>query len=434
MTGVVGDVEQHHHMLPCRVQIQPDAVPGRLVLHGVVQYHDDQAWDLRCARIVELEPRHDVGFGLHAEERRALADHEQLTQVLGVAQDFCIAGLDVGVSQAGTDEIPVVLVLARHRQTDGEVVVLVGEVQLVEPVTRVVGVPVHGLGAQQVAASMEEGHALGQHGEVQPQVLRPHTVGLRGRQGQLVRVDVEKRLVVVLVDVDDLFLGILGIASGAAVVVHLGAGHQVAVAVDELVVGQVAGQAHADLIGGEHQLVEGGHRCRGIQLVGVVPEAADEALVLDQIVAAVEGAAATHGVAQAVAEGADAGARHVELGGVDAPGVVGHFAEVPALTVEVDAGVDGIDGLLHLEHVGLHVVAHEVEAEAVDAVLGGPERHRVDHELLHHGVLGGGVGAAGARLHYAFVVEAIVVARHDLVEDRLLCLARSRWCGCRPHP
>src|SRR5699024_6918836 len=39
-----------------------------------------------------------------------------------------------------------------------------------------------------------------------------------------------------------------------------------------------------------------------------------------------------------------------------------------------------------------------------------------DDELVHHGVLGGGVGAAGGVGHFTTAVEAVVVAGHDPVE------------------
>ena len=66
--------------------------------------------------------------------------------------------------------------------------------------------------------------------------------------------------------------------------------------------------------------------------------------------------------------------------GLDEAGVVGDLAEVPALAVEVDApAVDAVAArrqrvqrAAHGEHVRLRVVAHQVEAEAVDLVLRAP--------------------------------------------------------------
>ena len=158
---------------------------------------------------------------------------------------------------------------------------------------------------------------------------------------------------------------------------------------------------------------------------------------------AAERPAAARAVAQPVAEGADAGAGHVALRGVHAAGAVGHLAEVPALAVDVDLRA-------------VHAVLRQGErvqrlraASACSASCGGPSgrsgsrppctasprsTHRVDHQLLHHAVLGGGVLAAGAGLDVAVGVQAVVVAGHDPVEHRLVVLARRRWCGCRRRP
>jgi hypothetical protein len=65
-------------------------------------------------------------------------------------------------------------------------------------------------------------------------------------------------------------------------------------------------------------------------------------------------------------------------------------------------------------------MAHDVETEPVDLVVPRPVDEIVDHEALHHGVLGGGVLAAGARLDEALLVQPVVVAGHDLVEHRLV--------------
>ena len=53
-----------------------------------------------------------------------------------------------------------------------------------------------------------------------------------------------------------------------------------------------------------------------------------------------------------------------------------------------------------------------------------PLHDRVDHELFHHGVLGGRVGAAALVEHDAVAVQAVVVAGHELVENGVRVLAR----------
>ncbi len=116
---------------------------------------------------------------------------------------------------------------------------------------------------------------------------------------------------------------------------------------------------------------------------------------------------------------------------MDEPGVVGHLTEVPALAIEQDLRTvdpvvgqsQSVEGGPNIEDVLPRMVTHQVEAETVDLVVPGPGHHRVDHELAHHGVLGGGVGATGRGLDLTGVTEAVVVAGHDPVQDRELALA-----------
>ena len=135
------------------------------------------------------------------------------------------------------------------------------------------------------------------------------------------------------------------------------------------------------------------------------------------------------GVADPIVEGADAQLADLPLAGLAEQGVVGHLPHVPALAVEVDGVADGVLGdlvqrLAQAGHRADAVVAHEVEAEAVDPVVAHPGHARVDHEPLGHGALGGHVVAAGAHLDGAVDVEAVVVVGHDPVEHGARVLAR----------
>src|SRR5882762_6869431 len=67
--------------------------------------------------------------------------------------------------------------------------------------------------------------------------------------------------------------------------------------------------------------------------------------------------------------------------------------------------------------------AHNVETEAVDSVFAGPGQHRVREELAHHVVFGGGVLAATAGFYKAVLIEAIVVAGDELIENGEIVLA-----------
>ena len=118
---------------------------------------------------------------------------------------------------------------------------------------------------------------------------------------------------------------------------------------------------------------------------------------------------------------------------VDAACIVCNLAEVPTFAIDVDGlAVHAVLGQrqavkhgAHGLHVCQHVVAHEVEAEAVYLVVCGPHAHRVEHQLAHHCVLGGRVLAAGARLDDTVRIEAVIVAGHDLVQNRLHILPRG---------
>ena len=137
-----------------------------------------------------------------------------------------------------------------------------------------------------------------------------------------------------------------------------------------------------------------------------------------------ERAAAAHCIAQPVAERANAGAGHVQLGCVHAALVAGDFAEVPAFTINVDFRAvhavilqrQALQRVAHLEDVGLHVMAHQVEAETVYFVLGSPSFERVNHQFFHHRVFGGGVLATRAGFHIAGIVQTMIIARNNPIQ------------------
>ena len=234
-------------------------------------------------------------------------------------------------------------------------------------------------------------------------------------------------------DIGDALLRIEGVAGRRAVVVDVGPGHRGAGPVNEPVVPQVAGQPDLDPVLVEQQpgqLLLGCPVDRGSVRVGVL--AAGEALHPRVLV---ERPAPAYAVAQPVVEGADPGAGHLGLGRLYEAGVVRHLAEVPALAVHVDlAAVDPVppqgqpvQRLPQLDHRRLRLVPHQVEPEAVHLVVDRPGEHRVDHQLIHHGVLGRRVGAAGGGLDLAGDrVQPVVVPGHHPVQDRLRVLPGGR--------
>jgi len=195
-------------------------------------------------------------------------------------------------------------------------------------------------------------------------------------------------------------------------------------------VAQVSGQAELDEVGLAAEVGEClARRAVDRITVGIRSEARPEALLERRC--AIDRASAVHGVTQAVAEGADAGPAELTLDRLAEQGVVGHLAEVPALSVEVHRRAvdavflrgEGIEGGPHCEHGLRRVVAHEVEPETVNVVLPGEERDRVHHQLLRELVLGRHVLAAGGGFHRAAGIQTVVVAGHDPVEHGCLGLA-----------
>ena len=134
--------------------------------------------------------------------------------------------------------------------------------------------------------------------------------------------------------------------------------------------------------------------------------------------------AAADAIADAVVEGADAKTVEVDLVGVGTDGVAHRVAEVEALSIDVNLRAihaiaqrgQGVQSGEDVLHVVEEVEAHDVEAEAVDLVLARVEHEGIDHQLLHHAVLAGGVWTAGASEKVSVRIEAMVVVRYDLVE------------------
>jgi len=241
---------------------------------------------------------------------------------------------------------------------------------------------------------MDEGNALAEDGDGKAHHLHLGTFLKRGGEIRLVLVVVPERLVVVLGDVVDDFLGIAGIPGTLTVVIDLRAGSGGAIGGDQRIVAQAAGNANADPVA---DLQQAGFLSVAavVSVVGDTEQTIAEALVGAQCVTAIEGAATTYGVTQAIVEGADARSGHVRLDGVDATSIIGDFTEVPALTVEVGVWIDRSYGIQCLFHVRQHVMPHQVKAESGNAVLRRPGDQGVDHQLFHHPVLGRGIFTAG---------------------------------------
>ena len=128
-------------------------------------------------------------------------------------------------------------------------------------------------------------------------------------------------------------------------------------------------------------------------------------------------------VAHVIAEGGNAWhLRNVSLHGKQ---LVGHgtCSCAPALAIDEDGGVYGIDSLSYLVHSLYVVDAHEVEAEPVDMILVDPVFNALNHEQPHHWLLrsrlvaaAGAVGVARRRTVGNVGYLTVVVVRKSPLE------------------
>nr|GEU28482.1 hypothetical protein [Tanacetum cinerariifolium] len=417
--GVHGHVLRHLvHVDHIRDRLETGARVAR-----TVEMAHDHGRHLARTGVVKAQALLDVARGTQAEQGAARADRQQVAERVARPGDILRRRFDrIGPGQQGPHQRIVLAVVLFARQAGAEVIVPVRPVEAIEPVARFEAVAVQRFRPQDVEAGVEVGHALaeGVDGRTQHLHLRPFGGG--GRQRQLERVDVEQGLVVVVFHVVDGFSRFAGVAG------------RLVAAVDDVLQllrfvaarlhgkpAQRAGQAHLDHVRRVHQV---GLGARGGAGVGVIHQAIDPALLAGDLRAAVGRAAAAHGVARAVAEGADAAAVERQLRRLHEARAVGHFAEVPAFADQVDVAARGaVDARLQRLHRGARLVAHQVEAERIDLVLHGPQLGRVDHQLGHHAVFGGRVVAAGRTLDGALRIKAVVVAGHHAVQHRLRVLA-----------
>ena len=125
----------------------------------------------------------------------------------------------------------------------------------------------------------------------------------------------------------------------------------------------------------------------------------------------------TEGVAQVIAERTDARQLlHVCLHGQLLRGI-GALACAPSLTIDIDAGVDGMELIADGVHRRDVVHPHEIEAEAVDMVLLHPVAHAGKHEGTHDGLVGRRlIAAARAIARRAVGIETIVGVGPRLLE------------------
>ena len=427
-------IDRGGHGLAARVEDDESAVELRVnVSTGpglVVDEHDNRAVHGTLTRVREGHLGTDQIRAAQREQTRGRTHAQEVHRDFRGGVDLLRGRLQIGVLQQRTHVVPGSAILGLHGQAMAETVVVHRPIDRVEVIAGVVGVAVQGLRTQHLRARGPEGRRLRQrHGSLADQ-RHTHAVIHRSIRRHLVGDQVEERLVVVGIHVVDVLGGLGGEPGALAVVVQLRARHGLAVVGGERVVLQVARQAKLHQV---HAVQVVGAAIRlgaGVKAVEVRERARAEAL--HDAVIIIKGAATMHGVAQAVVKRADAGAVQLALRGLGEQRIVRDLTEVPALAVDVQArAVHAVllqgerrQGRLRALHLLGRVVAHEVEAEAVDVVVLRPVDHRVDHEVLTHRVFGRDVGAAGRGLDTAGGIQALVVAGHDAVKHRVGGLTR----------
>ena len=166
-------------------------------------------------------------------------------------------------------------------------------------------------------------------------------------------------------------------------------------------------------------------RSCGTRRIAIITQSVQPAFALDQCLATVGRPATTQRITCTVAESTNPRTIQGQLRRLHEARTVGHFAEVPTLADQVHPATRG---RIHATPQGFHhrtrLVAHQVETEGIDLVVGGPQFDRVGHQLAHHQVFGGRVRATGRTFHYPAAVESLVIPRHDAIQHRRLRLSR----------
>ncbi len=155
----------------------------------------------------------------------------------------------------------------------------------------------------------------------------------------------------------------------------------------QLIAFQVARHAKANQIG----TVQRAFAADAIHVIWHDIRTITKALIGAQRITAVERATATHGITQTIGESPHAGSCHIALNGLLKTGVVGHFTEVPAFTVEVGIRVDLTHRFTRFQDLRFRVVTHQVETERIHFVVFRPHHQRVTDQASHHGVFRCGV-------------------------------------------
>src|SRR5262249_45860568 len=146
-----------------------------------------------------------------------------------------------------------------------------------------------------------------------------------------------------------------------------------------------------------------------------------------QLLASVVHSSSTNRIAAPVAESSYPGTSHVGLGGIDTQGVALHLAEIPSFAIKIDCRIDLVESPLYFQQIIYEAEAHQIETKTVNVVFACPDLQCIEHQLAEHPMLRCGVRAAACvGVDIAVLVKAVVVSRHDFIENGKWILAGRR--------
>ena len=140
---------------------------------------------------------HDLFRALQAEEGRTAPNVHPLFEEFLRHQDFGLGGGDIGIRQQRLHDGPLAAVFVFDGQATAPAAVVVGPIEGVEPVGRVVAIAVEGFRPQHFAARVIERHTLAKSYQAEAQALHVDALFQAGGRGHFELHSIEQGFVIV---------------------------------------------------------------------------------------------------------------------------------------------------------------------------------------------------------------------------------------------
>src|SRR6516165_4727499 len=111
------------------------------------------------------------------------------------------SGFNRGIEQERYHQAPITIVFGFLGKTNSEIICLVGPIQSIEPVARIVAIPVKRFRAEHIVSRMEKWNSLSQTNQRNTQIIDANAIIHRRFHRDSVLVNVKQSLVVVGRDV-----------------------------------------------------------------------------------------------------------------------------------------------------------------------------------------------------------------------------------------